>query len=273
MGINKITMELRKQKEAEFHDEIRDKKLEEDINKHKYLTSNRKFYSIIRKSDGFKNDFLIKNCLDKRVLDYCCGDGAKSILLAESGADVVGIDISSKSIQNCKEKIASKGLSDCVSFFVMDGEKMEFEDNYFDLITSNGVLHHLDIKKAYPELARVLKPDGKIICGEPLIYNPIFHLYRKITPHLRTEWEVNHILSRKDIKLAEEYFEKVETRFFHLATLLAVPFHNLSCFNSILGVLEKIDSVLLRVPLLKWWAWQIIFILSNPYGREKTKRN
>ncbi len=146
----------------------------------------------------------------------------------------------------------------------MDAENLRFNDNYFDLIICSGILHHLDIRKAYREMTRVLKSEGKIICNEPLSHNPIFQLYRRLTPYLRTKWEIEHILSREDIKLAENYFGKVEVHFFHLATFLALPFYSLPVFNFLLSILEKIDSIILRLPLLKWWAWQIVFILSEP---------
>lgn len=261
-------MELRKQKEVEFHDKIRDKELEINKQEYKRLTSNRKFYSIAKKNIIFIDDYLVSKYQNKRVLDYCCGDGSRTISLAKKGINIIGIDISEVSIKNAQNLAKKEGLEDKASFFVMDAEKTEFPDNHFDGILCGGVLHHLNIGSAFKEMRRILKPDGTIICNEPLAYNPVFQLYRKLTPHLRTKWEMEHILTRKDIFLAKNYFERIETRFFHLFTLLAVPFRNLSFFDLILGVLEKIDSVMLRLPGFQWLAWQAIFILSEP---KKTK--
>lgn len=252
-------IEERKQKEAEFHNIIR--KSEEEHGKE---ASNRKFYDITRKSNEFFYNYVIQNCLGKRALDYCCGDGKRTIFLAQHGAKSFGIDISEESIKKCKEIAEKEDLIKETNFSVMDAEKLEFEDNSFDLIICTGVLHHLDIQKAYPELARVLKSDGKIICCEPLVHNPFFQLYRRLTPNLRTKWEVEHILHKKDIQLAKKYFSKVETRFFHLATLLAIPFRYLPGFYFLLGILEKIDSAILQLPLVKWLAWQVAFTLSEP---------
>jgi len=82
---------------------------------------------------------------------------------------------------------------------------------------------------------------------------------------LRTEWEAEHILTKKDINLAGKYFEKTEKRFFHLFVLLAVPFRNIPfVFNPLLDFLGLIDSLILSLPLINWWAWQIVFILSWP---------
>lgn len=257
-------MEERKQTEALFHDKIRDEKLRDDRLEYERLTANKKFYSITRKSRSFVNEWLLARCEEKKVLDYCCGNGEVSIFLAKNNAEVTGIDISPVSIENCKKNAIREGVDKNTNFLVMDAENLEFEDNYFDFIICSGVLHHLDIKKSYPELARVLKPDGEIICGEPLVHNPFFQLYRRLTPHLRTKWEMEHILSKNDINLAKRYFNKIEIKFFHLFTLLAVPFRNLPRFDFILGILEKVDSFLLKLPFIKWLSWQIIFILSKP---------
>ena len=263
--INNMTdLESRKKEEEKFHDLVRDRELEKNQEKLGYLTSNRKFYSVTRKSVEFINSFIVKNGKGKRVLDYCCGNGDFTIFLAKNGADAYGIDISGVSIENAKETARKQGILEKVHFLAGDAENTGFEDNFFDLIVCNGVLHHLDLKKAYPELARILKPDGIVMCDEPLMHNPVFQLYRKKTPQLRTEWETEHILKKSDIKMAEQYFNKVEKRFLHLLTLLAVPFRNTRVFMPLLSILERSDLIILKIPGIKWWAWQIIFVLSDP---------
>ena len=257
-----MKLEERKIEEKEFHNKLRS--LEEDSSDYEFYTSNKKFYSVARKSYFFVNEWLRQRCQNKRVLDYCCGNGGTSVFLAKNGAKTIGIDISDKSIGNAKKNAIREGVSENTSFFVMDAEKLKFDNNFFDIIVCNGVLHHLDIKRAYPELARVLKPEGEIICDEPLKYNPLIQLYRRKTPHLRTKWETEHILRKKDLDLSKHHFGKLEIRFFHLATLVAVPFRKSACFNFILSTLEAVDSVLLKTPLLKWMAWQVVFVLSQP---------
>jgi ubiquinone/menaquinone biosynthesis C-methylase UbiE len=253
-------LEARKQEEQKLHDLLRGK-----AKKESYYASNLKFYSITRSSRNFINNWLLSRVKGKKVLDYCCGNGGMALWLAENGADAYGIDISSISIQNAQDEANRKGLENKVHFFVMDAEAMEFNNDFFDIICCMGVLHHLDLNKAYPELARVLKPDGVIICNEPLKYNPVFQLYRRLTPHLRTKWEIEHILKKKDINLAKRWFGKVEILgFFHLFTLLAVPLRNLSEFGRVLSFLEAIDSIILKLPFLKYLAWQVIFTLSQP---------
>lgn len=257
-------VEQRKQEEREFHNKVRDEHLKASEADYRHLTSNKKFYSIERASRNFLNSWLLKHAQGRTVLDYCCGNGETSIFLAKHGIKTVGIDISDLSVENCKKLAHAEGVQNIVSFFVMDGEAMTFPSNSFDVIACIGVLHHLDTAKAFRELARVLKPGGKIICNEPLVYNPLFQLYRRLTPHLRTAWEVDHILRKKDFDNARTYFSTMELRFFHLFTLCAVPLRNTRIFYTFLAFLEAIDRAILRIPGIQWLAWQVMFILSHP---------
>ncbi len=87
--------------------------------------------------------------------------------------------------------------------------RRRFTDTHFDLIVESCVLHHLDLERAYRELARILKSTGEIICLEALRHNVFIHLYRKLTPRLRTAWETDPILGRTEIRMAEKYFNLV----------------------------------------------------------------
>ncbi len=254
------TQQNRKEQERELHDHLRG-----ELHDDPYYTSNKKFYSISRNNRDYVHRWLSGRCKGRQILDYCCGNGDFTLRLAEAGAYAYGIDISPVSIRNAVIEASRRGISDRAKFFVMDAEATAFADDCFDLAVVNGVLHHLNLEKAYRELARILKPEGEVICTEALKHNVFFHLYRKMTPHLRSAWEIDHILGKKEIERATQYFHKVEVaRFFHLATLAAVPFRNLPMFDHIRRSLEVIDSVLLRIPFLKWQAWMAVFVLAQP---------
>lgn len=257
-------MEERKQLEIEFHNQLRGEELKKDPLIYEYYTSNERFYSVDRANREYCEQWLREQSTNKRVLDYCCGEGDYSLAAARFGAQVVGIDISDVCIEVSRERARGEGLEQKTSFLVMDAETLGFEDNTFDLIICAGVLHHVDLQTANIELARVLKPDGQIICMEALRHNPIIHWYRKRTPHLRTEYEAEHILKMSDVEGTRRSFEKVEVKFFHLATLAAVPFRNLPGFRFLLGLLEAVDSVLLRLPIIQKQAWMVVFVLSEP---------
>ena len=257
------TSEQRKKEEIEFHNlrELDRLELTDEEYQNKY--SNKKFYNVQRRSTTYYHSQLRKYCTNKKVLDYCCGLGQTSLELAKIDAEVVGIDISDESVNTTRNLLKENGYQKKSNFFVMDAENMTFEDNSFDTVICSGVLHHLDVNKAFPEIARVLKEDGKVICVEALGYNPFIRLYRKLTPHLRTAWEVDHILTMKEIKLAKNYFNTVNVQFFHLCTLIAIPFQNTFFFKPLLSLCESLDLIACKIPFLKLWSWQMIFILSD----------
>lgn len=254
--------EERKMIEAEFHDKLRDPALRENSELYAKLTSNVKWYRVNRKSKEFAENYLRAHSPGAHALDYACGSGGVSFLMAEAGARVIGIDISQASVRVAEHEAARRDLA--AKFQVMDCEALDFPSHTFDLIHVGGVLHHLDLHRAYAELARVLKPSGTVLCLEALAHNPVFHAYRKLTPHLRTEYETKHILRRRDVLAARKYFRQVEWRFFHLLSLAAVPFRDTRLFNPVLSVLEALDSALLDTTPIRWWAWQIAFVLGQP---------
>lgn len=265
-------MEARKQEEIAFHDKLREgattqrwSPAAEGLIQNDPLWSNFKYYAVEQASLDLMKGWLRKHCQGATVLDYCCGNGEESVWVAQHGATrVEGIDISDVSIRNCRQLAQDAGVSATCHFQTMDAEALEFPDNTFDMIMEYGVLHHLDLEKGMAELARVLKPGGVVICTETLSHNPFIRWYRRSTPHLRTAWEVNHILGRPSFRVFEKYFGECEKHFFHLATLAAVPFRTSPVFKPVLWTLRQVDRLLLSIPGVRWQAWQVVFMLRKP---------
>lgn len=218
--------------------------------------SNMKFYSITGSSFAYRDALLFHNIKGAVALDYCCGNGEVAIEMAKKGASrVVGIDISSVAIENARELAKAAKVDHICEFAVMDAEHTEFADGMFDLIHEYGALHHLDLQAAFEELSRILKPGGKVICTEALRHNPLIHWYRTRTPHLRTKWEVGHILGFPEIESGKKYFSALNLRAFHLAALAAVPFRKRRFFKLLLLFLNFLDGILLSIPFLSKMAW------------------
>lgn len=97
----------------------------------------------------------------KVILDAGCGNGYWTRNLAISSKEVIGIDSSKELIEIAKRKRNPSNIS---FQFVDLTARLPFEDQYFDLIVSNMVLHYLpDIKSVARELFRITKKKGKII--------------------------------------------------------------------------------------------------------------
>ena len=106
-------------------------------------------------------EIINKDIRGKEILDMGCGSGRYAIALARLGAKrVVAIDYERRSYARAEELATSRVLP--VEFYAGDLLSLPFEDDSFDFVFCNGVLHHTrSIQKGLEELARVLRPSGK----------------------------------------------------------------------------------------------------------------
>lgn len=256
-------MEERKRAEIEYYD----KKAEEQLKKGFPKGDFEGFEPENLSSFKFLYDLLRKYTSGKLVLDYGCGNGLQAIEIVKMGAKkVIGIDLSEKSLTIAKERVKREGMEEKVEFISMDCEKMEFADNFFDIIFDGGAFSSLDLEKAYPELARVLKPDGYLLGIETFGHNPFTNLKRKINKltRKRTTWAVEHIFQIKDLEKAKNYFNKIEVHYFHLISWLSFPFLRFPGGKLFLKLLELIDKILLKLPFLRKYAFKVVFVFSQP---------
>jgi ubiquinone/menaquinone biosynthesis C-methylase UbiE len=242
-------------KEREFHDRrFRDE--EPDLRQEMG-----KYYSIYTINTAFFNGLLSQHLPGADVLEYGCAKGDKALRWARAGARLKGIDISGEAVRIANQRASDEGLP--AQFFAMNAEQMDFADRSFDVVFGEGILHHLDLNKAYREISRVLKSSGRAIFVEPLGHNPVLNLYRKLTPKMRTDDE--HPLLERDFELMRTYFEDVRVRYFHLATLAAVPLRKSPLFKPVLSALQSIDGALLQlVPPIRRWAWVAVVEMIGP---------
>ena len=204
---------------------------------------------------------------DKVILDYGCGNGIHSGFLVKSGAKkVVGIDLSEKSLAVARQRAMKEGIEEKIEFLKMDCEKMDFPDNSFDIIFDGGTFSSIDFKNVFPELVRVLKPEGRVLGIETFGHNPIANLKRRLNRATgkRTEWAAEHIFCQKDLRTAKKYFGKIDVRYFHIVSFLAIPFLKMPGGKILLKLLEKTDKILFLLPFLRKYGFKIVFTFSNP---------
>lgn len=104
---------------------------------------------------------LPKKIKGKNVLDAGCGAGMQFFDYVFSGANVTGIDQSTKSISFIKQQCEQLNYS--ANLIIGDIEKTNFSDGKFDYVFSIGVLHHTpNILNALKEFKRLTKPNGEI---------------------------------------------------------------------------------------------------------------
>jgi ubiquinone/menaquinone biosynthesis C-methylase UbiE len=98
----------------------------------------------------------------KKVLEVGGGMGTDHAQFAKHGAITTDYDLSSGHLAHAKRNFELRGLRG--EFVHGDGEKMPFADATFDVVYSNGVIHHTpNTQTVIDEMYRVLKPGGRII--------------------------------------------------------------------------------------------------------------
>jgi ubiquinone/menaquinone biosynthesis C-methylase UbiE len=96
------------------------------------------------------------------VLDVGCGTGELSLLLAEMGYSVTGIDLSDSMIDKAIKKNSSLGLN--ARFITGDAEEINFDGEVFDVVFNRHLLWTLPHpEKAIKDWRRVLKDNGYVI--------------------------------------------------------------------------------------------------------------
>ncbi|MDX6405898.1 MAG: hypothetical protein QOH70_3353 [Blastocatellia bacterium] len=101
-----------------------------------------------------------KDFAGARLLEVGCGMGTDLLQFARAGASVTGVDLTPRSIQISRQHFAVYGARG--EFAISDGEHLPFADESFDVVYSNGVLHHTpDTAGAVREVHRVLRPGGE----------------------------------------------------------------------------------------------------------------
>jgi SAM-dependent methyltransferase len=165
---------------------------------------------------------LLGDIRGKTVLDYGCGAGENSILLAYRGAKVIGLDISPELIDIAKRRVKINAQS--AQFLVASAYATGLRPNSVDVVFGEAILHHLDLEAAAAEIRRVLRPGGYAVFQEPLRDSALMRFLRRLVPRRGEEispWE--YPLNRKQLdRFARGYRLSSSRRFLLPPTRLAL---------------------------------------------------
>lgn len=231
-----------------------------------------------------ENEYVLTQFGDlngKRVLDIGCGQGDTSVFFALRGAEVRALDVSEKMVGLTGELARAHGVGDHVQARACRVEDMDFPDDHFDLIFADGVLHHLDMPQAVPNIVRVMKPGGRGIFLEPQKGSLFSEIYRFFAKDLRTVDE--RPLEQRDFDFLTAQFGHLEHREYHLVSLLLFTMRFVTLKLSgkafpywmdevrqgqyhprLLRWLQKIDEGVFRIlPPLRRYTWMTVITASK----------
>jgi ubiquinone/menaquinone biosynthesis C-methylase UbiE len=231
-----------------------------------------------------ENQFILKRMgplAGKRLLDIGPGFGESSVYFALQGSDVTALDISPGMIRTALSLAERHGVK--LTGVVSVAEELNVPNEAFDFVYISNAIHHvLDRASMFREILRVLKPGGRFFSIDPLAYNPAINIYRRMATEVRTPDE--RPLTRSDVKLASKYFANFGHREFWIASLALLAkyyfkdhihpnedryweriTHETASSLRWWLPLKSIDSVLTRIPAVRWLAWNVVM-----WGEKRT---
>jgi SAM-dependent methyltransferase len=218
----------------------------------------------------------------KKLLDVGVGFGEASVYFAKQGAEVTALDLSPEMVELTLRLGRKHGVE--IRGVVASGDDLPADLDSYDFVYSANTLHHVtDPDRFFQQIHRVLKPGGRFFTIDPLVYNPVIAVYRRMATTVRTIDESP--LSFRTLRLARKYFVNVKHREFWIAALaLFLKFYLIDgihpdeqrYWKRMYEVpakslwwwypLRSLDVVLSRIPLIKALAWNIVIFGEKGAG-------
>jgi 2-polyprenyl-3-methyl-5-hydroxy-6-metoxy-1,4-benzoquinol methylase len=226
---------------------------------------------------AMENQFILSRMGElkgKRLLDVGSGLGESSVYFALQGARVTMADISPGMVQTGHEIAKKYGVE--VEGIISSAEELDVPAESYDLVYIANTIHHVqDRELLFRKIHRVLKPGGRFFSFDPIAYNPVINVYRRMATAVRTEDESP--LTARDLKLARKYFPDVQHREFWISTLaLFLKYYAVDRIHpnqdrywkrilretpaslSWWMPLQSLDALLTRIPAVRWLSWNMV---------------
>ncbi len=185
-----------------------------------------------------------------KVLEIGCGTGFFTEMFAQSGTEILAVDISDDLL-----KIARKrGLaSETVRFVTARFEDCDAQGP-FDAVIGSSILHHLDIEASLAKIHSLLRPGGIMCFAEPNMLNPQIMIQKNI-PFIKKimgdspdetaffRWSLGRLLKRKGF-----------------TDIQIVPFDWVHPYTPvfIMEYIEKTGRITEKTPFLKEFAGSLL---------------
>jgi ubiquinone/menaquinone biosynthesis C-methylase UbiE len=139
---------------------------------------------------------------DKTVLEVACGTGRFTSLLADRGADIVGLDISPAMLKQGREKAQSVDVDDRLEFMRADAARLPFPDDHFDAVLAMRFFHLADRPASFlSEMARVSKEQVFFDTFKRFSFRSVYNFALPMGSRLYSSGEVERLLRGAGLQL------------------------------------------------------------------------
>jgi ubiquinone/menaquinone biosynthesis C-methylase UbiE len=139
------------------------------------------------------------------ILEIACGTGRFTAMLAERGANIVGIDISDAMLAQGRRKARNNGVNDTLELLRGDAARLPFPDNHFDAVFAMRFFHLAETPGTFlTEMARV---SNDIVFFDTFNHRSTRIIYNWLLPmgsHLYSRSQVKKLLSDAELAMVDD---------------------------------------------------------------------
>ncbi len=141
---------------------------------------------------------------DREILEIACGTGRFSVMLAERGATVVGLDVSGPMLTQGREKARQTELSGQLDFMRGDAGRLPFPDDHFDAVFAMRFFHLADTPHSFlTEMRRVSRSDVFFDTFNRFSSRSLYNWALPMGSRLYSSGEVDRLLSDAGVRLVD----------------------------------------------------------------------
>ncbi|ELY98813.1 class I SAM-dependent methyltransferase [Natrialba asiatica] len=141
---------------------------------------------------------------DRTILEIACGTGRFTVMLAEQGADVVGLDISAAMLHQGRAKAQRAELAGTLEFLRGDAGRLPFPDDHFDTVIAMRFFHLADDPEAFlREMRRVASEQVVFDTFNRFSSRSIYNWALPMGSRLYSKGEVSTLLAKTNLTLVD----------------------------------------------------------------------
>jgi len=176
---------------------------------------------------------------DREILEIACGTGRFTAMLAERGADIVGLDISGPMLQQGRERAQSAGVAENLEYMRGDAARLPFPDDHFDAVFAMRFFHLADDPETFlTEMRRVSREQIFFDTFNGFSTRSLYNWALPMGSRLYASDEVKRLLAATDLELVGAEHDWV----FPYGFYRKIP-------NSVASVFRSIDTAIGSTPV------------------------
>jgi HAD superfamily hydrolase (TIGR01549 family) len=203
----------------------------------------------------------------ERILEVGCGSGSYTRELARAGTELTATDYTPSQLAQARRNVGAQASE--VVFRIEDAQRLTFPDGEFDKVLLSEVIEHVPHPdRAIAEAARVLRPGGLLVASTPSRFSPLNLAYgvkRRVRRYAFNE-HLHEFTPFSFRRLVAAHLDVESLEFANFVLPYPVDELYLRVGSPGLGLLERVERTLTRLPVLRQLGWTMVLRARRAVG-------